>query len=99
MKKVVLMFIPALICGVMFTSFGSHIAEPKNLEAAGEMYMVSKTIVIDAGHGGRDVGAVFDGKNESDIVKNIANKIYQLNQQDHVTIHLLRDTEIGRAHV
>ena len=28
MKKVVLIFIPALICGVLFTSFGSNQAEP-----------------------------------------------------------------------
>jgi N-acetylmuramoyl-L-alanine amidase len=93
MKKVVLMFIPALFCGVIFTSFGSYKAEPKVVEAAGETYEVSKTIVIDAGHGGRDSGAVFDGKRESDIVKNIANKINQLNQHNHLSIILLRDTD------
>jgi len=32
MKKVVLMMIPALICGVMFTSCGSNKAEPKENE-------------------------------------------------------------------
>jgi hypothetical protein len=42
MKKVILMFIPALICGVIFTSFGSNKAEPKELEAAGEMSEVSE---------------------------------------------------------
>ena len=41
MKKVVLMIIPALLCGVFFTSFGSNIAEPKNVEATGEKYEVS----------------------------------------------------------
>jgi N-acetylmuramoyl-L-alanine amidase len=87
MKKVVLMFIPALICGVIFTSFGSNISEPKEVEAVG------KTIVIDAGHGGRDVGVKADGINESDFVKNIAIKIKQLNMQNHVTIILLRDTD------
>ena len=42
MKKVVLMFIPALICGVIFTSFVSNKAEPKKVEAASEMYGVSE---------------------------------------------------------
>ena len=41
MKKFVLMFIPALICGVIFMCFGSNVAEPKEVEAAGEMYEVS----------------------------------------------------------
>ena len=40
MKKVVLMFISALVFGVIFTSFGSNIAEPKEVEAAGEKYEV-----------------------------------------------------------
>ena len=34
MKKLVLMFIPALICGVLFTSFGSNKAEPKGTYGA-----------------------------------------------------------------
>ena len=42
MKKFVLMFIPALVCGVIFTSFGSNKAEPEEAEAAGEMYDVSE---------------------------------------------------------
>ena len=42
MKKVVMMFIPALICGVAFTSFASNKAEPKKLEAVREMYEASE---------------------------------------------------------
>ena len=92
MKRIVLVVIPALICGVVCTSYVSK-EEQKEVKAAGEMYEMSKTVVIDAGHGGRDVGAVFEGQRESDIVKSIANKIYQLNQQNHVKIILLRDTD------
>ena len=42
MKKVVLMFIPALICGVVFTSCGSNSAETKEEEIVVEMYEVSE---------------------------------------------------------
>ena len=39
MKKFVFMFIPALICGVVFTSYVSK-GEPKAEKTAGEMYKV-----------------------------------------------------------
>ena len=42
MKKLVLMFIPALICGAVFTSCGSSKAKPKAEEAADEIYEVSE---------------------------------------------------------
>ena len=52
-----------------------------------------KTIVIDAGHGGNDLGANHDGINESEIVKNIAEKISQLSNQNDIKIILLRNTD------
>jgi len=42
MKKVVLMFIPALICGVVLTSFVSNKTVPKVERAIGEMYEKSE---------------------------------------------------------
>ena len=42
MKKVVLMFIPALICGVVFTSFVSNKTVPKEEVAIGEVYEKSE---------------------------------------------------------
>lgn len=53
----------------------------------------TKTIIIDAGHGGTDAGAQFDGKHESEIVRNIANRIIQLNSQENLSIILLRNTD------
>lgn len=53
----------------------------------------TKTIIIDAGHGGADAGAQFDGIHESRIVKNIAKKISELNKQDNLKIILLRNTD------
>ena len=40
MKRVVLMIIPALICGIVFTSCGSNKAEPKDEKATGELYVI-----------------------------------------------------------
>ena len=48
------------------------------------------TVVIDAGHGGKDHGASFDRYTEKDIVASIATKIQQLNTDKEVVIHLVR---------
>lgn len=49
-----------------------------------------KTIVIDAGHGGKDTGAQIGAEQEKKIVENIANKISLLNGKDEIEIILLR---------
>lgn len=49
-----------------------------------------KTIVIDAGHGGEDIGAQIGAEQEKKIVENIANKIKVLNGKDEIEIILLR---------
>jgi len=49
-----------------------------------------KTIVIDAGHGGEDIGAQIGAYQENIIVENIANKINLLNGKDNIEIILLR---------
>ena len=49
-----------------------------------------KTIVIDAGHGGKDSGAQIGAEQEKKIVENIANKINLLNGKDNIEIILLR---------
>ena len=40
MKRVVLMIIPALICGAMLTSCGSDAVEPQDEKTAGELYVI-----------------------------------------------------------
>ena len=40
MKRIALLIIPALICGLVFTSFGANKAEPKEKETVGRMYDV-----------------------------------------------------------
>ena len=52
-----------------------------------------KTIVIDAGHGGYDLGAQFGTDKESKIVESIANKISALNGKGEIEIVLLREDD------
>lgn len=48
------------------------------------------TVVIDAGHGGKDHGAMHDYITEKTIVNEIAEKIKAGNSDAEITIHLLR---------
>ncbi|TDP03858.1 N-acetylmuramoyl-L-alanine amidase [Flavobacterium sp. 245] len=52
-----------------------------------------KTIVIDAGHGGEDIGAQIGVEQEKKIVENIAKKISVLNGKDEIEIILLRNDD------
>ena len=52
-----------------------------------------RIIVIDAGHGGKDLGANIDGQLESKIVETISKKISLLNNENEVEIVLLRDND------
>lgn len=52
-----------------------------------------KVVVIDAGHGGTDLGANREGINEKEIVLNIAKKIKLLNQNQNLEIILTRDDD------
>ncbi|MEO8412376.1 MAG: N-acetylmuramoyl-L-alanine amidase [Ginsengibacter sp.] len=52
------------------------------------------TVVIDAGHGGEDNGAIAsNGVKEKDINLSIAKKIAALNSNDHINILLSRDND------
>lgn len=51
------------------------------------------TVVIDAAHGGKDLGAAHGLVTESEIVKNIAVKIKEQNKDAEITIHLLRESD------
>jgi N-acetylmuramoyl-L-alanine amidase len=50
-----------------------------------------KMVIIDAGHGGYDVGADIKGFEEKAITESVASKIKELNKNENVVIVLLRD--------
>ncbi|RUA28881.1 MAG: hypothetical protein DSY76_03945 [Bacteroidetes bacterium] len=52
-----------------------------------------KVVVIDAAHGGNDLGAVADGVFEKDITLRIAQLIKEFNENDDVEIVLLREDD------
>ena len=53
-----------------------------------------KIIVIDAGHGGNDIGATYKGVSEKEIVLSVASQIKKLNDsQDEYEIILTRDSD------
>ena len=47
-------------------------------------------VVIDAGHGGSDLGVTSSSANEKEIVAQITDKIKFLNKDENITIHLTR---------
>jgi len=51
------------------------------------------TVVIDAGHGGKDWGANHESITEKEIVAQITKKIQALNKNENVIIHLTRDSD------
>lgn len=75
-----------------------------NDAAAGQQEAVSNavykldkqyTVVIDAGHGGQDRGAVgVDGSIEKDIALELAQKIKSMNSNDRVKIVLTRESDV-----
>lgn len=52
-----------------------------------------KIIVIDAGHGGNDMGVTYNEASEKQIVLGVASKIKNLNKSDDYEIILTRDSD------
>jgi N-acetylmuramoyl-L-alanine amidase len=50
-------------------------------------------IVIDAGHGGHDTGAVAEGKHEKDLVLQITKKLYYELRDEGYSVHMTRDND------
>ena len=50
-------------------------------------------IVIDAGHGGHDMGALYGGKKEKDLVLQITKKLYRELKRKGYQVYLARNTD------
>lgn len=84
----------ALICVFLFGAllYASVNDEPEVLTASAETDMV---VVIDAGHGGEDSGAVANGILEKDINLSIALKLRDMLTASGYTVIMTRDTDIS----
>lgn len=51
------------------------------------------TVVIDAAHGGKDFGSVYQGFTEKDIARNVAEKVMAMNHDTDVTIYFTRSND------
>lgn len=53
-----------------------------------------KTVVIDAGHGGTDVGATREGHNEKDLTLDISQRLANILKKKGVQVLMVRDTDV-----
>lgn len=54
----------------------------------------TRPVILDAGHGGKDLGAVRKGKTEKDIALAIARKLRERLEKDGVPARLTRDSDV-----
>lgn len=81
MKNTAKLFL-ALTALISFAFVAPKSSEPKQIN-----------VVIDASHGGHDSGAKADAFTEKQIVQQITHKIYALNKNKNVVIHLTRSSD------
>jgi N-acetylmuramoyl-L-alanine amidase len=81
MKNTTKLFL-ALTAMVSFAFITPTKTEPKQIN-----------VVIDAGHGGEDTGTTSDFATEKQIVEQITHKIYALNKNKNIVIHLTRSAD------
>lgn len=82
MKNTTKLFL-GLTAVVSFAFIKPNLTEPKVIN-----------VVIDAAHGGSDSGATLDEFTEKQITEQITNKIYALNKNKNVVIHLTRSSDV-----
>lgn len=84
----------SVLAAVAILAAAAHIIFPRYTAVSANSAMRAYTLVVDAGHGGMDGGAVSaDGKKESDINLNIALKMAALSDFLGIDCVLTRDTD------
>ncbi len=99
-KKNVLLVSLLLLFSITVFSIGFAVDYSKPVTGANEQVpinqqVVAKTVVLDAGHGGEDPGAVSDysGLKEKDVNLNIVMQIKNLLEKDNYKVILTRDSD------
>lgn len=62
----------------------THLAAPR----------ATRPVILDAGHGGKDLGAVRKGKTEKDIALQVAKRLQERLEKDGVPVKLTRDSDV-----
>ncbi|MEP6710948.1 MAG: M56/M15 family metallopeptidase [Ferruginibacter sp.] len=84
-----------LVLPLALIVFAAFTLKSKLLPATLSLKAETLTVVIDAGHGGTDNGAVaIDGTTEKDISLDLLKKIKALNQDDNIKLLFTRETDI-----
>ena len=78
------------LAAIVFFAFTLKMKNPSRITYTGK----ALTVVIDAGHGGRDNGAMQNNINEKDLDLAIAKQIKELNSNKNLNIVLSRDQDV-----
>lgn len=94
-KRIMFLLIAVLLpIGIFVTRTASNNQKNRDILATMATPVTSRTIVVDAGHGGEDGGAVAsDGTSEADINLKIALKLQALLEQSGASVVLTRSDE------
>ena len=94
-KRIMFLLIAVLLpIGIFVTRTASNDQKNRDILATMATPVTSRTIVVDAGHGGEDGGAVAsDGTSEADINLKIALKLQALLEQSGASVVLTRSDE------
>lgn len=98
LKRIFLVFL-SLVIVVSSCAFVNHLCSSA-YDAGGKAISSKYTVVIDAGHGGKDAGTVgVDGSNEKDINLSIAKSLYEYLKVCGISCVLIRsdDSEFYKA--
>ena len=84
--------LPAI--GILLLAFSNQSASNLANKSSNMPNEAQRTIIVDAGHGGQDGGALAaDGVNEKEIVLSVAKQIQQAGQEKGIKVILTRDSD------
>lgn len=92
--KLLLFSVIMILCAILLNECAQRMKEERDVTVVSEPYNGRQVVVIDAGHGGEDGGAVgINGCIEKDINLEIALTLYELLRASDIPVVLTRDTD------